>query len=666
MPDFELFRYFQDGMILQRNREVSVWGFAERGTHISLMLDDTDYQAVAGDNGEFEFIVTTGEAGGPHSMTVYNESGKVIIEDILYGDVYMISGQSNMQLPIERTIDLIGERLPDIDYPMIREFRVPELAMFGQTNSKLAPCSWYKAVSDDIMFMSATGFNFAESIYRQEGIPIGLINNSIGGTPIEAHLPEDILHRIGGYDEELAICKDAEYVNNTIDSDIKAMNTWSDKLYQEDPGVDGDRIIYAQPDYDDSEWSDITIPVFFGDTDIGDYHGSIWFRKEFDIPEDYDISGVMLRLGTMIDSDTVYLNGVKVGETGYMYPPRRYMLEDGILKTGRNVVTIRLVVNRNTGGFTPDKRYCLQGKQYIYEGGYTGQAAMPDDANPSSGRWEIDLSGTWRYRYGAGADVLPMQTFFIYKPSALYNGMMHPLKRCSCVGGLWYQGESNDSNPKGYAELMKLLIGCWREWFGENLPFFYVGLPQFDDPARMVPENSWAEIRYEQQKVLSELDNVAMAVTIDVGEANDLHPQTKESVGKRLALAAEAMIYGKDIEYSGPVLVETDYNPEDSTLTLSFGHCSGGLKIVNDNQYFEIGYADNDNKKDIIDVYDNRINWSVADGYKPGGENELILQTNGTVPVAVRYCFSNCPSNPPVYNGAGLPAIPFVSLIDIS
>ena len=665
MPDFELFRYFQNGMVLQRNREVSVWGFAKPGVKVCASLNGTEYEAVTDVYGEFDIKVHTGVAGGPHSMIIYNASGKVEITDILYGDVYMISGQSNMQLPIERTIDLIGGRMEDINLPMIREFRVPEKFVFGEVNRQFDECRWYKAVPQDLPLMSATGFNFAENIYNNEKVPIGLINNSIGGTPIESHLPEDILRRIGGYEEVLDACKNEEYVRNTIENDIRRMDEWNTRLYMSDPGYSNGDAVYAASDYDDSSWKEIDIPVFFGDTEIGDYHGSIWFRKEFELPEACNTEGALLRLGTLIDADTTYINGVKVGETGYMYPPRRYMVPAGVLKSGKNVVTIRLSVNRNTGGFTFGKRYCLQGSAYIYEGGYNGQAAMPADAELESGRWEIDLSGIWKYTLGHSMDELPMQTFFIYKPSALYNGMMYALRRISCVGGVWYQGESNDSSPIGYAELMKTLIGCWREWFGD-IPFIYVGLPQFDDPARVVAKDSWAIIREEQRRVMADVDKVAMAVTIDVGEANDLHPQTKADVGYRLALAAEALIYGRDIEYSGPELVACNYDDDKMEVTLRFAHCRGKIKLVNDNDYFELGYAD----EAASNVYDACIEWINVPSYKVNGSNELVININtdnicntGRKPVAVRYCFDNCPDNPPVYNGVRLPAIPFAVMI---
>lgn len=670
MPDFELFRVFQNGMVLQRDSNVNIWGFAKPGTEIKVKLDDAEYNTVTNSEGEFELSVYTGVAGGPHMMTVYNDSGSVSVEDILYGDVYIISGQSNMQLPVERTIDLIGERLPSINYPMIREFRVPEIMKFGETVKQLPECRWYKAVSADIRLMSATGFNFAENVYLREDVPIGLINNSIGGTPIESHLPEELLRRIGGYDAVMDECLDDEYVKKTIDDDITRMNDWYTRLYQ------ADNFIYATEDYDDSGWKEIDIPVFFGDTEIDEYHGSIWFRKEINIPDNYNLNGVMLRLGTLIDGDEAYINGVKVGETAYMYPPRRYPVDCGLLRAGRNVIAIRLIINRNTGGFTYNKKYCLQGSSYVYEGGYADDAilsefAVPNDTkcksgmeSPEDGRWEIDISGKWKYAYGAQMEELPMQTFFIYKPSALYNGMMHPVKKYTCRAGLWYQGESNDTSPYGYSKLMEALIDCWREWFGEDFPFMYVGLPQYDDPARVVKKDAWAVIREEQRRVLHSRANTAMAVTIDVGEANDLHPQTKEAVGRRLALAAEAFVYGRDIEYSGPDISEAIYIGEKNVIRLVFDHCKGGLRIINDNNYFEIGMISENDRTD--NIYDKVIEWNPAGNVTITGDNTVEIELKkkaGYNPIAIRYCHCNCPAKPPLYNGEELPAIPFAVML---
>lgn len=663
--DFEMFRCFRDGMVLQREADVKVWGFAEEGTVLLLEFDSHVYKSTASSDGEFIFNIKTGGAGGPYSMRISSDNYSENINDIMLGDVYIISGQSNMELPVARTIDLIGPRLNDIDYPMIREFRVPEQIRFGGQDRQFASGEWLKASdTDDILKMSAAGFNFAEQIHISEGIPVGIINNAIGGTPIEAHIPAEVLAKYKIYDDEIEKCCDEKYVKSVQEKDISDMEKWYALLDDRDPGVLDGKPVYAEPDYDDTDWKSMPVPVTFHRTEYRDYHGSLWFRKEFDIPEDFLLEGVMLRLGAIIDADKVYLNGELVGSTDYMYPPRRYPLKDGILKHGRNILAVRLIINRGTGGFVKDKKYCLQGKNYIYEGSYAGCACMPEDADAANGRWELDLSGEWKYTEGAEINELPMMTFFQYKPTGLYNSMMYPLIKYSVTGSLWYQGESNAGEPERYLPLMKDLITCQREWFGKGLPFFYVQLPQFNDPAADEMKDRWYEMREQQRQALN-IPNTAMAVAIDIGESNDLHPQNKEMIGKRLALAALAMIYKRDIEYSGPVYDKAYYNRDSNTVTVTFSHCDGGIKLVNDNcGYFEVGaYAG----KDISagsGIYDSGIEWKRVTGYE-ASDNAIILSCPDTDDGydAVRYGWFNDPCEPPVYNNAGLPASPFAEII---
>lgn len=692
--DFEMFACFQDGMILQRESDVKIWGFAQKGTKLCLRFEAAAQEAVtqetvaqgavlresvmyeteADDSGEFVFEIKTGSAGGPYSMEISSKECSQKINDIMLGDVYLASGQSNMEFTVENTIDLIGKRIDDIDYPMIREFRVPEQIRFDGYDRQFNGGSWLKAsVKDELLKMSAVAFHFAEQIHISEGIPIGIINNSIGGTPIEAHLPKEVLAKYKDYDDEIKRCCDSEYVKKVQEDELRRQDEWYALLDEKDVGMKGAGMkgasmkdagmkgagmkdacmadgepLYAACDYDDADWSDMVIPGTFYHTELEGFHGSVWFRKQFEIPDDFLLDDVMLRLGALVDADKVYLNGSLVGETDYMYPPRRYPLRNGILRHGKNVLAVRLIINRGTGGFIKDKKYCLQGREYIYDGSYAGDAHMPEDADVSHGRWEYDLSGEWKYAIGTDMEELPNMTFFQYKPTGLYNSMMKPLERYSFTGGLWYQGESNTAEPKKYALLIKDLITCWRSWFGKNLPFFYVQLPQFADPASGGMRDEWYVFREVQRQVLR-LPRTAMAVTIDIGESNDLHPQDKETLGKRLALAALNMIYGKYVEYSGPVVKHAYEDAGSHTVNVKFSHCGAGIKLVNDNyEYFE--------------VRDNMGTWRKVTGYRVSG-NEIVLdcpEGNASSYRGVRYAWFNDPCSPPVYNASGLPASPFM------
>ncbi len=655
-----MFRCFQDGMVIQRESNVRIWGFSESRTPLDMEFCEKKYRTITEDNGEFVFEIRTGSAGGPYCMTISSGDDELIINDILIGDVYIISGQSNMELPIQRTIDLIGPRLDSINYPQIREFRVPEQISFKERKLQYEAGRWLRASdNDDLLMMSATGFNFAENIYLSESTPIGLINTAIGGTPIEAHLPEEVLAGYKVYDEEIRRLKDDNYINGIKEYDAKDLSEWYTELYEKDTGIIDGRAVYADEECDDSGWNVISVPGMFYGTELEDYHGSIWLRKEFYIPEDYDLSGVMLRLGAMVDADKTYLNGILCGSVDYCYPPRRYPVKDGILKHGRNVIAVQLIINRGTGGFVRGKKYCLQGREYIYEGSYMGQASNPEDAMPSRGRWELNLSGEWKYIKGASMRTLPLMTFFQYKPAAIYNGMEYPLSKYTFKGGIWYQAESNAGNPFNYKELMTDLIKCWRGMFSDNLPFLYVQLPQFDDPAALKMSDNWALIREEQRRVL-DIDNTAMAATIDVGESNDLHPQNKEAVGKRLALAALSMIYGRDVEYSGPQITKAVSDKDKSVIRVNFLHCRGGLTAVNDNfDYFELGTVREGLEAD--DIYSDNIEWVRALGFKIISEDTMEISYNPDIRRidALRYAWFNDPCKPPLYNGERLVAPPF-------
>jgi sialate O-acetylesterase len=332
----------------------------------------------------------------------------------------------------------------------------------------------------------------------------------------------------------------------------------------------------------------------------------------------------MLFLGAIIDADEVFINGHVAGKTEYMYPPRRYLVPNGVIRHGANLISIRLLVNRGSGGFVAGKKYMLRGKN-----------------------WEVDLSGDWKYAIGAEVEELPQTTFFQYKPCGLFNAMFKPLVRYGFSGILWYQGESNTRRPDIYPDHFRELVREWREALGADLPVMYVQLPNFDDPTGNMPDGEWAEMREAQRKALS-LPDTAMVVTIDAGESNDLHPQDKKTVGERLALCAQALVYGEEIEWSGPVCTSAVYEAKEKRVKLSFSHSGGALVLRNSpSRYFEV----RSEGKPYVPV-----NASI--------EGECIyldcaLSALADAPVLVRYAGCNNPENPDLYNRAQLPASPF-------
>lgn len=618
----ELFTIFQDGMVLQRDKSVAVWGWAPSGTQVSLNFLKTHIETIANDSGEWMGVLPATAFGGPYELSVSSGQEKITITDIMIGDVYLASGQSNMELPLSRTVDCLKDDIEKINNPMIREFRVPITYAFDSPKTRLTGGSWKKATGEDIPNLSAVGYFFAASLFEQHGIPIGIINTGVGGSPIEAWLSESSIRTVGGYEDTLALCKDDTRVQDIITADLKRSDNWYRQLNAEDRGISDPANNWNSETYDDTQWPTVDIPGYFRTIPtLQKLHGCVWFRKKVIIPQGVGLTNAMLFLGAIIDADEVFINGIPVGKTEYMYPPRRYPIPEGVLREGSNQIAIRLVVNRNSGGFVIGKKYKLTGTD-----------------------WKVGLSGKWKYSIGAVLPELPQTTFFQYKPCGLYNAMFSPLMPYRFRGILWYQGESNERNPNAYESRLDTLITEWRAAIGEELPFLYVQMPNFEDPSEQTPPHSWAILREAQRKNLA-LPKTAMAVVIDSGEANDVHPQNKKTVGERLALCARMLVYGEEIEYSGPCCERARLDENGLHVVLEFSHMENGAVLRNSpSAYFELRDTDGTYHSAVASIRGNTVLLDCASKPKP---------------VAVRYAWRNNPENPDLYNSAGLPASPF-------
>lgn len=616
----KLFEIFNDGMVLQRDKEVSVWGWSDPLSQIVLIFKDKKYETKTNNQGCWTIILSPCPFGGPYEMTVTDGKSTIKLTDILIGDVYLASGQSNMEIPIRRTLDRLNEIVKNINNPFIREFRVPIVYNFDKPQTRLTGGSWKNATGTNIVYLGAVSYFFAAAIYEKLGVPIGIVNTGVGGSPIEAWLSEEAIHGTGEYDTILCECKDASHVQNVLLTEKIREQKWYEKLNTEDKGLYGDR--WTNISIDESDWLSVNLPFYFRDKPpLLNFQGSIWFRKEIIIPEGTNLNDVTLFLGAIIDADETFINEQLVGKTEYMYPPRRYSIPDGVLHHGTNQITVRLIVNRNSGGFVDGKKYCLSGSD-----------------------WKIELNNEWKYNIGAVLSELPQSTFFQNKPCGLFNAMLSPLAPFSYRGILWYQGESNGYNSDKYEDRMATLIFEWRNKMDDNLPFLYVQLPNFNDPTQRVPETVWPFIREAQRKTLKQ-KNTAMVVSIDVGEANDLHPQDKKTIGDRLALCARSLIYGENIEFSGPCCEFATFNKTDGKVVLKFSHISGGLKLRNSpSSYFELCGSDGKYHYAKAFVRDDCI---------------VIQCHNGENPTSLRYAWLNNPENPDLYNNSDLPASPF-------
>jgi sialate O-acetylesterase len=614
-------RLISDGMVLQRDTENKIWGWAESGEKVEIKFIEKSYATIANDKGVWEIVLSSLQAGGPYNMEV-NASNQIIIKDILVGDVWVCSGQSNMVLPIKRVRDLYEVEIAASENSNIRHFFVPMRYDFNTPQEDLKSGSWESANPENVLNFSATAYFFAKDLYKKYHVPIGLINASVGGTPIEAWMSEEALKEFPIHYETMVKFRDSTYVNQIIRQDKITSDTWYDQLKQLDKGIADSGKPWYDPTYDASSWKTMEVPSYWDKEGLGPINGVVWFRKEVDIPAPMVGKPAKLTLGSIVDADYTYVNGKLVGSTSYKYPPRKYTIPENLLKKGKNVIVVRIISTIGRGGFVKDKKYQL-----------------------SVGNHTIDLKGEWQYQLGAVMDPLPGQTFIQYKPVGLFNGMIAPLLNYKIKGVIWYQGESNTGRSKEYGGLFSALIDDWRQKWNQGIfPFLYVQLPNHMEVKDQPSESGWAELREAQLKTLT-IPNTGMAVTIDIGEWNDIHPLNKQDVGKRLALAAQKVAYGdENVVFSGPIYQSQKI--EGNKIILTFINIGSGL----------VAKGGNDLKCFAIAGADKKFVWATA---KINGNKVVVWSDQVTNPVAVRYAWADNPEGANLYNKEGLPASPF-------
>lgn len=615
-----------DGMVLQREAKVRIWGRCESGQDVVVKFLDQEYTAKADQEGHWSVTMEDLQPGGPYEMTVTAGSESRVIRDVLVGDVWVLGGQSNMELPVRRTLDLLADEVKDVNLPFIRHFAVPQIYNFHGPQSEVTGGKWTKAAGDEVLDFSGTGFYFARAMYKRYGVPVGLIRTAVGGTPVEAWMSEETLRTYPGYGETIDQLKDDDYVASVKQREEASSRAWYHHLRESDEGLRGK---WFEPDVDTSDWKAFEVPNSWKGTELEPIRGAVWFRRTFEVPESMAGQEVKLYVGTIVDADDTYVNGVHVGSTAYRYPPRRYVIPSGILKSGTNTITVRVVSTGSTGEFIED---------------------MPYKIRAANGE-EISLEGVWKYRLGTSVSAPEPVTFFQYKPAGLYNGVIAPLRNYVIRGALWYQGESNTGSPKGYNELFTDMVRDWRNnWGIGDFPFIYAQLPNFGPPESYQENSHWALLRHEQRKGLATVENAAMAVIIDVGEHNDLHPQDKKSVGERMAKCAMKLAFGEELVYSGPMYRSMER--EGHAIRIHFDHTGSGL----------VAGGDGTLKGFVICGPDGK--------YLPAqavisGDSVIVSNEQIQEPVHVRYAWADNPFDANLYNREGLPASPFTTETDL-
>lgn len=611
-------RIFSDNMVVQRDKPLKVWGWASKGSVVTVSFNGQEVKGKTDGKGHWEVLLKPMVYGGPFELMVRDSKGSIALKNILIGDVWFCSGQSNMEMPIQGwnkdSIANAGKEIRSANYPQIRLFTVEKAMSFKPaedfTNGKWEVCS-----PSTVGPFSATAYFFGRKLNTELNIPIGLINSTWGGTNIQAWTSWDEMVKQEKYK---GLAPSAfESMQKNWSKNLAAFNT----AVADDAGV---RDKWFAPEYNASSWKQVNMPLPFEQSEIGNADGVVWYRREFTLTEEQAIVQATLSLGAIDDWDETYLNGTLVGKTNIHSEKRWYELPQGVTKPGKNVIVVKV---RDTGGY----------------GGFTGTAK---ELFLLVGRTTIPLAGAWQYKESATTKQFNVpETGPNAFPSQLYNAMVAPAIPFVIKGAIWYQGESNAGEAYAYRSMFPTMIKNWRTKWNDEFPFLWAQLASFMEPVEVPSPSEWAELREAQHMTLS-LPKTGEAVLIDIGEAKDIHPKNKQDVGYRLALSALKTVYDKDIVYSGPTYKGMEV--KGNCIELTFDNTGSGLIARGDRYGYLRGFS--------IAGADQKFVWAKAhlDG------NKVVVSADGiSNPVAVRYAWADNPNDANLFNKEGLPASPF-------
>lgn len=617
---FKLPPIISDGMVIQQNKPICFWGCDVPNQHIHISFEDETVETTAGADGSWKVYLSDRTAGGPYSANIRGSEERSL-SDIYIGEVWLAGGQSNMEMLLDRAHDLYEKEIETMQLPLVREFQVPiEFDFSGPQELPKLTGKWRTATPENTPEMSALGTFFAENLHRKLNVPVGILMTAVGGTPIEAWMTAEDLMDYPEAIDKLEKLQTAGWIEDVTKRDEKRVQKWYEKVEKLEKAQDP-HDHWTEPAFDDSDWEEITVPGMLKGTSVGSEAGAIWFRRNFQVK---DLSlfekKARLNLGALIDYDEVWLNGVPIGKTEYRYPPRKYPVPKGVIQLGENVLAVRLLINGDNGGFVGGP-----GKEYLLEG----------DGEP------INLAGVWKAKRVAKVDALGQITFIQYGPTGVHNSMLYPLKDYPIAGFLFYQGESNTGAPDVYADLMKRMVARWRlHWNDHSLPFLYVQLTNYSDPLAQEDDRMWGALRLQQAEVERTVPRTSMTVSIDIGEANDLHPHNKKTLANRMAADALHIVYRQIEKIRKPHL--QDVVQKQDKMVLSF---DTEIQQLNANTYMEVLTADGD--------------WQEVPAKTEKTTVLLSLRNDSTIR-GVRYAYFNNPENPALFSKDGYPVGPFL------
>jgi len=617
---------FTGNMVIQRDRPVQIWGRADPGEKIKVSFNGQNAATKTSEEGSWIIQLKSMPASAnEQNLIVESKHNDIILENVLIGDVWICSGQSNMVWPMRR-LSAGEEECEQANYRFLRMFTVTnEMALIPQDD--LEGRGWKVAKGELVMDFSAVAYYFGKQLLVETGVPIGLITTAWGGTNIEAWTSMETLRK---YDHMLKIYEglDKEYDLSRTRAE-KSQATRLNIIKKAVHKGDGLRLGWESVKTPTEDWDTITLPQERDNALFRDFDGAVWFCRSFDVPPPFRGKDLRINLGNLNDHDMVWVNGQLIGETFESGTFRRYDVNVSAIKPEGNEIVIRIFDYGNEGGFLTEP--------------FNMNFHPAGDA-----RGYQLLCGVWKHKksYTMEAPLdLPLdrpRSMANSSPSSLYNQMINPLLNLSVRGAIWYQGEANASRAHEYASLFPDMIMDWREhWDQGEFPFLFVQLAAFDRPSEL----TWPELREAQRKAL-ELPNTGMAVTIDIGHPTNIHPENKWDVGKRLTLTALNMVYGKDITFSGPVLEKAE--PAGNQMKLTFSQVGVGLKVKGDYGYLT-GF----------EVSDDNEHFEFAKAEITDERTVMVWSDKVPQPVHVRYAWKNFPEEANLFNSVDLPASPF-------
>ena len=619
---------FTDNMVLQQKTDITFYGDATKNKQLTVKTgwNGKEYHTEADGQGKWSLKIPTPAAGGPYEIT-FSDGKKLQLKNVMIGEVWFCSGQSNMEMPVAGWGKVMNyeQEIAEAAYPAIRLFQVKKntsLAPLKEVESTLG--GWQECSSATVPEFSALAYFYARALWKELNVPIGVIDCTWGGTPAEAWTNHETLRQVMGFREEMDKLERLGFDPNRMEQAYSEERAhWQSLFTEKDKGMENGKLCWTAPSLSEEDWQTISLPGYWEGKGLKDFDGIIWFRRSLEIPAEWAGKPLTLRLGMIDDEDITYFNGVEIARgAGYM-TPRTYTIPAKLVKAGKAVLAVRV---SDFGG----------------EGGIHGKA---EDLYVEADGKRISLAGDWKYRIGLSltgfppAPVSPVQSSSY--PTVLFNAMVKPWTAFPIKGVIWYQGEANVGRSEQYGDLFPALITDWRRQWRSDFPFYFVQLANFMESKKIQPDSEWAALREAQTKALK-LDQVGMAVTIDIGLADDIHPKNKQEVGRRLALVALAGSYGKNVSSSAPVF--QNYIIKGNKMELDFGQKQDGFQIKGTTlKGFTIAGPDRVFYPAEAMVHDGKI---------------ILSSTEVPAPLAARYGWADNPDCN-LYGENGLPVAPF-------